>query len=175
MNVKEMTTKQLKERKKELKEILFKYDESKYEPDDYADIKETVNIIREQFEKLLEEKDEYITDLKEGRVLSRKNRKIVKDAITALNAVLKADSAGSREDEETAEGTVTEREIELEREGEREFSKEDIARVVKEVSGEQMGEILKGAFEKVLNPEKMKAMVSEGIKLELDKLRGKVT
>jgi len=132
-------------------------------------------LIEGHYEKLLEEKDEYIADLKEGRVLSRKNRKIVKDAITALNAVLKADSAGSREDEETAEGTVTEREVEIEKDGEREFSKEDIARVVKEVSGEQMGEILEDAFKKALDPEKIKAMVGEGIKIELQKLRGKVT
>jgi cation transport regulator ChaB len=118
---------------------------------------------------------EELREIKEGRVLSRKNRKIVKDAITALNAVLKADATGSREDEESATGTVTEREIEIEREGEKEFSKEDIAKVVKEVSGEQMGEILKDAFEKALDPDKIKAMVGEGIKLELDKLRGKVT
>ena len=132
-----------------------------------ADMKEWQGVMKNMQEELRE--------IKEGRVLSRKNRKIVKDAITALNAVLKADATGSREDEESASGTVTEREIEIERESEREFSKEDIAKVVKEVSGEQMGEILKGAFEKALNPEKMKAMVGEGIKLELDKLRGKVT
>jgi len=131
--------------------------------------------LKEQYEKLLQEKDEHIADLKEGRVLSRKNRKIVKDAISALNAVLKADAIGSREDEESETGTVTEREIEIEREGEREFSKEDIAKVVKEVSGDQIEEILKGAFEKALDPEKMKAMIGERIKLELDKLRGKVT
>ncbi len=131
--------------------------------------------LKDLYGRLLNEKDEIIAELKEGRVLSRKNRKIVKDAITALNAVLKADATGSREDEESETGTVTERELEIEREGEREFSKEDIAKVVKEVSGEQMGEILKDAFEKALNPEKMKAMVGEGIKLELDKLRGKVT
>ena len=140
-----------------------------------ADIKETVNTIKEQFDKILKEKDGQIADLKEGRVLSRKNRKIVKDAISALNAVLKADATGSREDEESEAGTVTEREIEIEKEGEREFSKEDIAKVVKEVSGEQMGEILKDAFAKALDPEKIKAMVGDGIKLELDKLRGKVT
>ena len=131
-----------------------------------ADIKEWQDLMKNMQGELRE--------IKEGRVLSRKNRKIVKDAITALNDVLKADSAGSREDEETADGTVTEREVEIEREGKREFSKEDIAKVVKEVSGEQMGEILGDAFKKALDPEKIKAMVGEGIKVELDKLRGKV-
>lgn len=149
--------------------------EEKHESDDFADVKETVNIIREQFEKILEEKDEHITDLKEGRVLSRKNRKIVKDAITALNAVLKADSAGTQEDEESeGGGNVTERDIEVMKDGEKEFSKEDIVKLVKEVSGEQMGEILEDAFKKALDPEKIKDMVSEGIRIEVKKLQGKV-
>lgn len=150
------------------KPIEEKFDFSKLRVDiNLADVKEWQEVISNMQEEL--------KAIKEGRVLSRKNRKIVKDAITALNAVLKADATGSREDEESETGTVTERGIEIEKEGEKEFSKEDIAKVVKEVSGEQMGEILKDAFEKALNPEKMKAMVSEGIKLELDKLRGKVT
>ena len=158
------------ELKKKAEELLKakKFDSSKLHVDiNLADVKE--------WKELLSNMQEELKEIKEGRVLSRKNRKIVKDAISALNAVLKADATGSREDEESETGTVTERGIEIIKEGEREFSKEDIAKVIKEVSGEQMGEILKGAFEKALNPEKMKAMVSEGIKLELDKLRGKVT
>lgn len=146
------------------------------EVDDFPEqLKGFINTVGEQYDKILAEKDEIIADLKEGRVLSRKNRKIVKDAIVALDKVLKADSAGSREDEESESGTVTEREVEIVRDGEKEFSKEDIAKVVKEVSGKQMGEILEGAFKKALDPEKIKAMVGEGIRLELDKLRGKVT
>lgn len=128
-----------------------------------------------EWKELIGNMQEELKEMKEGRVLSRKNRKIVKDAISALNAVLKADATGSREDEEAETGTVTERQIEIEGEGEREFSKEDIAKIVQEVSGKQMGEVLEGAFKKALDPEKIKAMVSEGIKLELDKLRGKVT
>ena len=118
---------------------------------------------------------EELREIKEGRVLSRKHREVVKNAIVALDAVLKADATGSREDEESASGgTVTEREIEIERTGEMEFSREDIIKVVKEVSGEQMGEILTDAFKSALDPEKMKTMVSDGIRLELQKLRGKV-
>ena len=133
-----------------------------------------IDMAKEQYERLIDAKEEQIADLKEGRVLSRKNRKIVKDAISALNAVLKADSAGSQEDEEAETGSVTERVVEIERTGEMEFSREDIIKVVKEVSGEQMGEILTDAFKNALDPEKTKAMVSEGIRLELQKLRGKV-
>ena len=116
-----------------------------------------------------------LKEIKEGRTLSRKLRESIKGAIVALQEVLKADATGSREDQESETGTVTEREIEVEKDGEREFSKEDIAKIVQEVSGKQMGEVLEGAFKKALDPEKIKAMVSDGIRLELDKLRGKVT
>lgn len=135
-----------------------------------VDMKTYLNAVY-KFDEILEE----IKELKEGRVLSRKLREAIKNAITALNAVLKADTTGSREDEESETGTVTERTVEIEKEGEREFSKEDIAKIVQEVSGKQMGEVLEGAFKKALDPEKIKAMVSDGIRLELDKLRGKVT
>jgi len=154
-------------------------DEFKQESDETSEqFRKLINDIRDQleghYELVIKEKDEIIAELKEGRVLSRKHREVVKKAVSALNEVLKADATGSREDEESESGTVTEREVEVVKDGEREFSKEDIVKVVKEVSGEQMGEILEDAFKNTLEPEKIKSMVSEAIRLELQKLRGKV-
>jgi len=114
--------------------------------------------------------------LKEGRVLSRKNRKIVKDAVTALNAVLKADSAGTQEDEDSESGgTVTEREIEIEKGDEQGFSQADITRLIREeLSGSAMIEAIDRAFKENLNPEKIKKDIKEEARLALQEHRGKV-
>ncbi len=131
----------------------------------------------ELYEKLLEEKDDHIADLKEGRVLSRKNRDVVKAAIKALGDVLTADAAGTQEDTDSAgEGTVTEREPEIEiiKDGEKEFSKEDIAKVIKETSGLALVEAVEKALKENLNPEKLKEAMKEVARVELQRIRGKV-
>lgn len=157
-----------------------------------SEFEEAVNHIRDTYEKLLSEKDEHIADLKAGRVLSRKNRNIVKDAITALNAVLKADAAGEREDtEEDGDGTVTERryprrpdeiirdveeiEIELEKDGNtKTFTAEDIGIVVEKVLGEKAQDIILKAFEKNSDPEIIRQRIREATQLEVDRIKGKV-
>jgi len=95
------------------------FDESQREPDDMADIKELVYEVKEQYESVLSEKNEIIAELKEGRVLSRKHREVVKQAVSAndqatiaLKEVLKADIAGSREDEDKEE-VEDEKEVEV--------------------------------------------------------------
>lgn len=140
------------------------------------EFKDAIEHIREQYEKLLQEKDEHIADLKEGRVLSRKNRKIVKDAVTALNAVLKADSAGTQEDEDSESGgTVTEREIEIEKGDEQGFSQADIIRLIREEFSESaMIEAIGRAFKENLDPEKIKKDIKEEARLALQEHRGKV-
>ena len=144
-------------------------------------IQNIINQIRDRvegpYEKLLQEKDDHIADLKEGRVLSRKNRDVVKAAIKALSDVLKADATGTQEDTDGAgEGTVTEREAEIEiiKDGEKEFSKEDIAKVIKETSGPALVEAVEKALKENLNPEKLKEAMKEIARIELQRIRGRV-
>jgi len=56
-----------------------------------------------EIQEILGSLKDQVAELKEGRVLSRKNREVVKNAVTALMDVLKADSTGSREDEDKEE------------------------------------------------------------------------
>ena len=141
-----------------------------------SEFEEAVNHIRDTYEKLLSEKDEHIADLKAGRVLSRKNRNIVKDAITALNAVLKADAAGTQEDEDDeGGGTVTERTIELEKDGDKKtFTIEDIGIIVEKVLAEKAQGIIEKAFEKNSDPEVIRQRIREATQLEIDRIKGKV-
>jgi len=151
-----------------------------------VDLKTTVDhidYIEDYYKSVLEEKNniinefkDIIADLKEGRVLSRKNRKIVKDAIAALQAVLKADATGTQEDEDSESGgTVTEREIEIEKEGEKEFSQKDIVRLIREeLSGSVMMEAMAKAFKENLDPAKIKKEIREEARLALQEHRGKV-
>jgi len=111
----------------------------------------------------LKEMKETIVELREGRVLSRKNREIVKNAVTALQDVLKADSAGTSEDEE---GKVTERDaeppmtIEIEKDVEK--------------SGESTEKIIDAALQRALSPERIKKLMDDTIELTRATLRGKV-
>jgi len=150
--------------------------ESDEKADEISELEEAVNHIRDTYEKLLDEKDEHIADLKAGRVLSRKNRNIVKDAITALNAVLKADAAGEREDtEEDGDGTVTERTIEIEKDGTKKtITAEDIGIVVEKVLAEKAESIITDAFKEKNDPEKIKELVRAAAALEVDRIKGKV-
>jgi hypothetical protein len=88
----------------ELKELFpeDKPEEKKEEKKDLSDkLKGVIKLgdIDEWIKAFESLKDE-IAELKEGRVLSRKNRQTIKDAIAALQDVLKADEAGSLEEEE---------------------------------------------------------------------------
>jgi len=105
-----------------------------------------------KFDQILEE----IKELKEGRVLSRKNRQIVKDAITALQALLKADAAGTTEEEEETEKEIGEIEV-VEAES-KSAEQPDIEAAVKE------------ALSKV----DLKEVIKKAVEEDLDKKRGKV-
>jgi hypothetical protein len=123
------------------------HDEVFDEPDDHADIKEAVFIA-------LDDLKDQIAELKEGRVLSRKNRSVVKDAITALKKVLEADSAGSREDEEeNVERDITIDEVDIEGKVE-EKTKEAIVK----------------AIQKAISKEN----IEEAVKLQINKIKGKI-
>jgi len=137
---------------------------------DTSVLEKTIVVVKEQYEKLLEEKDEHIADLKEGRVLSRKHREIVKSAAVALQEVLKADAAGSREDEEQDE---TEKHIEL--------IKDDkpYGRFIKEgeVTTEDIDERIQKAFIKAIenfDPKKLEEAAEKGMRLAIDKIKGRV-
>ena len=133
--------------------------------------------IQDVYEELLQAKDEHIADLKAGRVLSRKNRNIVKEAITALNAVLEADAAGTQEDEDSA-GTVTERdtEIEIVKDGEPEIkiNEEDIAKLIKTTLDTVAMEKIEKALKENLDPKKIKESMREIARLEIQRIKGKV-
>ncbi len=135
-----------------------------------------VDILKASHKELIQEKNDHIADLKAGRVLSRKNRNIVKDAITALNAVLKADATGTQEDDEAEEGgKVTERTVELVKDGDKKtFAVKDIEFLVEGLVEKKAKKMLEDSFEKQSDPEIIKKRVLETIKLEIDKRKGRV-
>ena len=120
---------------------------------------------------------ELLDNLKAGRVLSRKNRNIVKEAITALNAVLKADAAGTQEDEDSA-GTVTERDTEIEivkdEEPEIKINEADIAKLIKTTLDTVAMEKIEKALKENLDPKKIKESMREIARLEIQRIKGKV-
>jgi len=81
----------------ELKAMFPEFYEEKPE-DPEEKLMQIANMIREQYEKIIAEKDERIAELKEGRVLSKKNREIIKKAIAALQEVLAADKRGNEDE-----------------------------------------------------------------------------
>ena len=135
-----------------------------------------IQILKESNARLLQEKDDHIADLKAGRVLSRKNRNIVKDAITALNAVLKADATGTQEDEEVDETSdVTERTVELEKDGDtKTFVIKDIEFLVEKLVEKKVTGIIERSFEKQSDPEIIRKRVMEAVGIEIDKRKGRV-
>lgn len=145
----------------------------KFVSDEQHEFKRAVDQLNE---KLIQEKDDHIADLKAGRVLSRKNRNIVKDAITALNAVLKADATGTQEDEEIEDkDDVTERTVELEKDGDtKTFDKKDIEFLVEKLVDKKATTIIEKSFEKQGDPEVIQRRVKEAVRLEIDKRKGMV-
>lgn len=135
-----------------------------------------IQILKESNARLLQEKDDHIADLKAGRVLSRKNRNIVKDAITALNAVLKADATGTQEDEDVEDkDDVTERTIQLEKDDDtKTFAAKDIEFLIEKLVDKKATAIIKNSFEKQSDPEVIKKRVMEAVSLEIDKRKGVV-
>ena len=91
-----------------------------------------------------------------SRVLSRKNREVVKNAVTALMDVLKADSTGSREDEDKEE-------VEDEKEVEAVVEKS-------EYSVEELQAMVNKAIKKAVS----EMDVGKSISTSLKKLQGKV-
>jgi hypothetical protein len=135
-----------------------------------------IDILKASHKELIQEKDDHIADLKAGRVLSRKNRNIVKDAITALNAVLKADATGTQEDEDVEDkDDVTERTVELVKDGDtRTFAVKEIEFLVEKLVDKKAVAIIEKSFEKQSDPEVIKKRVMEAVSLEIDKRKGKV-
>ena len=86
--------------------------------------------------------------------------------------MLKADAAGTQEDEDDeGGGTVTERTIELEKDGNKKtFTAEDIGIVVEKVLGEKAQGIIEKAFEKNSDPEVIRQRIREATQLEIDRI-----
>ena len=138
---------------------------------DLPEVQEILSLLKEEAQKY----EDIVEEMKEGRVLSRKHREVVKNAVSALQAVLKADATGSREDEESESGTVTERIYELEKDGEKKtFTTEDIGLIIEKILSEKAAGIIEEAFVKNKDPEKIKKIVDDRVRLEIDRIKGKV-
>jgi hypothetical protein len=105
-----------------------------------------------EIQEILKSLENQVIELKEGRVLSRKNRGLVKSCTEALLELLKADAAGSREDEDKNED---------------EDEKETEVDIVRDVDTNRA---LQRAFEKAIKPETLQ----KAIELSIKKLQGKV-
>jgi hypothetical protein len=92
---------------------------------------------------------EQIAELKEGRMLSHKNEQMIKDAISALQSILKADKAGTPEEEEKPK----EIKVEIEKAKE-ETLEEKVKRCVKGID--------------------MDKLIKESVDLRIKKIRGVV-
>jgi len=132
------------------------YEEKTENPEEK--LMEIANIIREQYEKIIAEKDERISELKEGRVLSKKNRAIIKKAIEALQEVLAADK---RENEDN--GKDDSKEIDIENiKTEQEANAKDVEMIVEKKLKDVLGSIDIGR------------VVSDAIDQKIKRLQGKL-
>ena len=132
------------------------YEEKTENPEEK--LMEIANIIREQYEKIIAEKDERISELKEGRVLSKKNRAIIKKAIEALQEVLAADK---RENEDS--GKDDGKEIDIENiKTEQEANAKDVEMIIEKKLKDLLGSIDIGK------------VVSDAIDQKIKRLQGKL-
>ena len=109
----------------------------------------------EEWKKAFAELKKQIESLKSEKVLGNKERQTVRAAIEALNNVLELDEGGSEEEPKRQS-----LEIEFEKDG-----GPDLDHIEKKIDE---------AVEKALNGEKLKSAISEGIRLGIAKLQGKV-
>lgn len=109
----------------------------------------------EEWKKAFAELKEQIESLKSEKVLGNKERQTVRAAIEALNNVLELDEGGGGEEPKRQS-----LEIEFEKDG-----GPDLDHIEKKIDE---------VVEKALNAEKLKSAISEGIRLGIAKLQGKV-
>jgi AAA+ superfamily predicted ATPase len=109
----------------------------------------------EEWKKAFAELKKQIESLKSEKVLGNKERQTVRAAIEALNNVLELDEGGSEEEPKRQS-----LEIEFEKDG-----GPDLDHIEKKIDE---------VVEKALNAEKLKSAISEGIRLGIAKLQGKV-
>ena len=152
------------------------------------EVRKELDEIREQRKAIAEERDalqkereesaELATLIKEGRVLSRKRREVIKAAVSALEAVLREDTRGSEEDEEASlrndEGKQF---VEIE-DTKKPEATVDVVDTQKEekndLTPEQIGEIVEVAITKALSEGKIADAIKDGQLLAIKKLTGAV-
>lgn len=146
-----------------IEEMALEVKEEKKEPvhwTDKGEFKLAIEIVQEQYERLLDTKDEYISELKEGRVLSTKNRTLVKDVIDALTNLkeLLEELYNATEPPAKEEEKKTEAEIVVE----------------KNKKEENLAERIGNAFEKLVTSGKLKEMLEQAAEIAIKKKMGKV-
>jgi len=119
---------------------------------------QVINMIREQYEKIITEKDERIAELKEGRVLSKKNREIIKKAIAALQEVLAADKRGNED-----EGKDDDKEVNI----------EDI-KVEQETNQKDVEAIVEEKLKKLFDSIDIGKVINDAIDQKIKRLQGKL-
>jgi len=132
------------------------FDEAKHEPDDHADLKEAIGIIFEDIQ-------EQLSELKEGRVLSSKNRTLVKETIDVLTEL-----------REKLEQLYNATEPPQSQEGEREVAIERDVHAFGVPQNVNISNGVQEAIKEALSPEKIKEILKQSIADETDRIRGRV-